>query len=159
MIRQSSANGTTARIYIVDAAKISKNVVGRITAPVTFRAANYSVTFDPAKINEKLDVSLNVKPSAPTAQTTFEKYFKEPVAAISCGQKGSYGGTVYIDIKPDKLSNIDINKPMYVYSWNSKANSYKKVGSAVLLKNGWIRCYTDRGYDLVISNFDSFTLQ
>ena len=47
---------------------------------------------------------------------------------------------------------------MYVYSWNSKANSYKKVGSAVLLKNGWIRCNTDRGYDLVISNSDGFTL-
>ena len=129
-------------------------------APVTFAAAKYSITFDPAKMTEKkADVNLNIKTSAPAAQKTFERFFKEPVAAISCAQKGEFGGTVYIDIKPDSLNNINTSKPMYVYSWNAAANSYKKVGYAVLLKNSWIRCYTDRGYDLVVSNADSFTLK
>ena len=128
-------------------------------APVTFTASNYAVTFDPAKMNERVDVKFSIKTSAPSAQNTFEKYFKEPVATVSCAQKGSFGGTVYIDIKPDKLGNINTSKTMYVYSWNAAANSYKKVGYAVLLKNGRIRCYTDRGYDLVISNASSFTLK
>ncbi len=158
VIKQAK-DGQTAKLYIADSAKLSKSIIGRITAPVTFKAANYSVTFDPAKLTEKVDIQLGVKPSAPAAQNTFETYFNEPVAAISCSQKGTFGGTVYIDINPNKLASINTGKPMYVYSWNQAANSYKKVGYAVLLKNGWIRCYTDRGYDLVISNADSFTVK
>ena len=157
VIRQSSTKEATAKIYITDTAKIGKNAVGRITAPVTFKAVNYFVTVDPAKIQEKLDISLGVKPSSAVAQSTFERFFKEPVATVSCAQKGSYGGQVYIDIKPDKMGNLDTSKPMYVFSWNPSTNSYKLVGTAVLLKNGWIRCYTDRGYDLIISNSKTFT--
>ncbi len=160
VVKKAAANGSTAKIYIADAASVSKSVLGSMKAPVTFAAAKYSITFDPAKMTEKkADVNLNIKTSAPAAQKTFERFFKEPVAAISCAQKGEFGGTVYIDIKPDSLNNINTSKPMYVYSWNAAANSYKKVGYAVLLKNSWIRCYTDRGYDLVVSNADSFTLK
>ncbi len=155
-VKQKAA-GKTAKLYIADNATISKAVVGKMTEPVTFMGLNYYVTLDPAKITEKLDIKLRVYPSAPRAQQTFEKYFKEPVAAISCAQRGSYGMRAYIDIKPDKLSNIDTGKPMYVFSWNPEKNSYKRVGTAILLKNGWIRCYTDRGYDLVVSNFSTFT--
>ena len=159
VVGKAASSGTTARIYIADTAAISKSVLNGMKAPVTFTASNYAVTFDPAKMNERVDVKFSIKTSAPSAQNTFEKYFKEPVATVSCAQKGSFGGTVYIDIKPDKLGNINTSKTMYVYSWNAAANSYKKVGYAVLLKNGRIRCYTDRGYDLVISNASSFTLK
>lgn len=159
VVGKAASSGTTARIYIADTAAISKSVLNGMKAPVTFTAPNYAVTFDPAKMNERVDVKFSIKTSAPSAQNTFEKYFKEPVAAVSCAQKGSFGGTVCIDIKPDKLGNINTSKTMYVYSWNAAANSYKKVGSAVLLKNGRIRCYTDRGYDLIVSNADGFTLK
>ncbi len=116
------------------------------------------MTIDPNNLTEKEEIRIGVKKSAPATQNTFNTFFKEPVATFSCAQKGTYGGTVEIEIMPDQLNNIDTSKPMYVYSYNPATNSYKRYDEqAVLLEDGRIKCTVDRGYDIVVSNSDSFT--
>lgn len=156
-IIKNTASGKVATVNITSTATMSKSVLKSISAPVTLKAANFSIKIDPSKMTENVDIDCGIKTSAPAAQATFEKYFKEPVAAIACAQQGSFGGVVEIDVKPDQLGNIDTSKPMYVYSWNPKTNKYAKMGTAVLLTNGQIRCSVTRGYNLIISNAASFT--
>lgn len=157
VIKEAASSGKAATVSITATASVPKSVIEKITAPVTFKAPNFTITIDPANMTEKVDIDCGVKTNAPAAQATFEKFFNEPVATIACAQAGSFGGTVQIDVKPDNLSNIDTSKTVYVYSWNPKTNSYKKMGTAVLLKNGQIRVNVTRGYNLILSNAASFT--
>lgn len=157
VIKEASKAGKDAVVYITANASMAASVLKNVTAPITLQASNFKMVIDPAKMTESVNINCGIKESSPAAKATFEKFFKEPVATISCAQKGEFGGSVSIDVKPEDLSNIDTSKPMYVYSWNPQTNSYKKMGSAVLLKNGRIRCSVTRGYSLIISNAASFT--
>lgn len=157
VIRDAASKGTTATVYIDQTATISRSVLNNLSAPITLKASNYRITVDPSKMSEVTNIDCGIKANAPAAQATFEKFFKEPVATIACAQQGSFGGTITLEIKPDNLGKIDTSKTIYVFSWNPKTNSYSKMGTAVLLKNGQIRCEVSRGYNLILSNAASFT--
>ena len=60
VIKEAASSGKTATVNITATASVPKSVIDKITAPVTFKAPNFTITIDPANMTEKVDIDCGV---------------------------------------------------------------------------------------------------
>lgn len=105
-----------------------------------------------ADLTGELNFEVETEESAvASTQATFNKYFSNRLVVVSLGQRGSFGMTMKLAVKPD-LSGMDTGKLSF-YAYDKLANMYVKIAAPAhyVDGNGYLHFSTSLGGDIVIT--------
>ena len=101
-------------------------------------------------INTSIDVNANSRTNAAIANH-LENYFANDMAAVTFGQKGSFGMNVPVALKAD-LSALNVNSLQF-YSYDVASNSYSEIATEYSIdRNGYVHFTTPTGNSVVITD-------
>lgn len=147
-----SASGTaTISGNAVASSKVMETIAASSKA-VTFKATNYTIKIDPKTVTTAQNISLGAKPANEAVEKIFSKYFDNKFASVSLSQKGEFGATVEITIKPTNIAQLNTGSLKF-FSYDSAANKYSEIKTAYNVNtDGSITFSTPIGNDIVITD-------
>ncbi len=127
--------------------KADTAVGGKVTARITFDAADAAKLENSVKLGVKVDEN-----SVKNVVATFNKYFSNEVVVIKCEQQGTFGMEVEMAVKVD-ISKLDASKLVF-YSYDAASNTYKKLANTNYFvdANGYVHFTTKLAGSIIVTD-------
>lgn len=110
------------------------------------------ITIDPSMATKDIKLSGSAQSNRTRSlKTFFEKWYKNKVQVVSFAQQDTFGMPVEVSLK---LGDERKGKTLVLYSYDKKANTYKRIENANyrIDKNGYLHFTTEFAGDIVISD-------